>query len=67
MRRHNIEGAYEKLKDLTRGKGITQERMQQFVANLDIPEADKQRLAELTPQTYLGNAAEKAQNIILKR
>ena len=63
MRRHNIEGAYEKLKDLTRGKGIDQQRMQEFVKDLDLPEEDKERLANLSPQTYLGNAPDKARNV----
>jgi adenylosuccinate lyase len=63
MRRYAIENAYEKLKDLTRGKGITQEALQVFVADLEIPAAEKERLLKMTPATYLGNAVALAQSI----
>lgn len=63
MRRYGIEKPYEKLKELTRGTGIDQQRLQAFVATLDIPEQAKTTLLELTPASYLGNAAEQASNI----
>jgi adenylosuccinate lyase len=64
MRRHGIEGAYEKLKDLTRGKdGVTREALQDLIKSLKIPEAEKKRLLALTPATYLGKAAELAKRI----
>ncbi|HKU72042.1 MAG TPA: adenylosuccinate lyase [Burkholderiales bacterium] len=64
MRRYNIPGAYEKLKDLTRGKGgITRETFQAFIKGLPIPDAEKKRLLALTPATYIGKAAELAKRI----
>ncbi|HSW53229.1 MAG TPA: hypothetical protein VLG93_08355, partial [Sulfuricaulis sp.] len=64
MRRHGVEQAYEKLKDLTRGKGgITRESMQVFIHTLDIPSDAKKRLLALTPDTYTGNAAAQARNL----
>ena len=63
MRRYALPNPYERLKELTRGKGITREAMQQFVATLEIPEADKARLLALTPGGYIGKAAELAQRI----
>jgi adenylosuccinate lyase len=64
MRRHGITGAYEKLKDLTRGKGgITRETLQAFIKGLPLPDADKKRLLALTPATYIGKAAELAKRI----
>jgi adenylosuccinate lyase len=64
MRRHGIAGAYEKLKELTRGKnGITRDAVQAFIKSLKIPEAEKKRLLALTPATYLGKAAELARRI----
>jgi adenylosuccinate lyase len=64
MRRYNIENAYDKLKDLTRGKGgINKESLAAFIATLDIPEAEKQRLMQLSPATYTGKAAELAKRI----
>jgi adenylosuccinate lyase len=58
MRAHRIEGSYERLKDLTRGKGgITKEELHRFVAALPLPEDAKARLLALTPSTYVGLAA----------
>ncbi len=57
MRRHRIDGAYEKLKDLTRGhKRLDAQTVREFVAGLDIPEQDRQRLLQLTPASYTGMA-----------
>ena len=57
MRKAGIEKPYEKLKDLTRGQNkITKETIQQFVESLDLPEADKQRLLEMSPASYIGMA-----------
>jgi len=57
MRAHRIPGSYEKLKELTRGKGgITREDLHAFVRTLAIPEEAKARLIALTPSTYLGLA-----------
>jgi len=64
MRRYNIANAYDKLKDLTRGKGgINRESLRAFIQTLDIPEAEKQRLVALTPESYIGKAAELAKRI----
>ena len=64
MRRHGIAGAYEQLKDLTRGRhGITRETLHAFIAALAIPEAEKKRLLALTPAVYIGKAAELARKI----
>jgi adenylosuccinate lyase len=63
MRRYGIEKPYEKLKELTRGQRVDQATMQAFVAGLDIPEEARNALMELTPATYIGNAAEQARNI----
>jgi len=58
MRAHRIPGSYEKLKDLTRGKGgITREDLQAFVRSLPLPEEARARLAALTPSGYIGLAA----------
>jgi adenylosuccinate lyase len=64
MRRYNIENAYDKLKELTRGKGgINKDSLAAFIATLNIPDAEKARLSALTPATYLGKAAELAQRL----
>jgi adenylosuccinate lyase len=56
MRKAGVPGAYEKLKELTRGKRVTAAAMKAFVKTLDIPKADKERLAKLSPATYTGLA-----------
>jgi adenylosuccinate lyase len=63
MRRYAVPEAYEKLKELTRGQRVTREGMQAFVQTLAIPDAARQQLLALTPATYLGRAAELAQQI----
>ncbi len=63
MRRYGIENPYEKLKELTRGKSINKESIISFINNLDIPESEKQRLLELSPSTYTGNASQQARDI----
>ena len=64
MRRYNIADAYDKLKDLTRGKdGINRASLQAFINTLDIPEREKQRLLQLSPDTYIGKAAALAKRI----
>lgn len=63
MRRYQVPEPYEKLKALTRGKGITEKALQEFVAALDIPAEAKQELLSLTPRNYLGNAIVQARNV----
>ena len=60
MRRYGIEQPYEKLKALTRGQRVDQATLRDFIAGLAIPEEAKQRLLELTPASYTGNAADQA-------
>jgi len=60
MRRYGLPQPYEQLKALTRGKGITQEALREFIAQLDLPEDVKLRLQAMTPRTYIGLAAELA-------
>ena len=56
MRCYNIEGAYEKLKEISRGNEINRETLHNFIEKLDIPNDAKSRLKNLTPSNYLGNA-----------
>jgi adenylosuccinate lyase len=56
MRRYGVPGAYEKLKEVTRGKSVTAEALHTLIRSLDIPEADKQRLLAMTPASYVGQA-----------
>ncbi|MGF1739842.1 adenylosuccinate lyase [Vibrio profundum] len=58
MRRYGIEKPYEKLKELTRGKRVDGEAMRNFIDGLELPEAEKARLKEMTPANYIGQAIE---------
>ncbi|RZV36316.1 MAG: adenylosuccinate lyase [Chromatiales bacterium] len=63
MRRYGIENPYEKLKALTRGQAVNKEILIEFIGTLDIPEAEKARLLELTPETYIGLSDRQARDI----
>ncbi|MBI4996201.1 MAG: adenylosuccinate lyase, partial [Rhodocyclales bacterium] len=63
MRRYGVENPYEQLKELTRGKGIEKEALHAFIKTLAIPEAEKQRLLQLTPGNYIGIAVQLAKAI----
>lgn len=63
MRRYGIENPYEKLKELTRGKGITPEALLAFMDTLAIPDTAKAELKALTPANYIGNAVAQAKRI----
>lgn len=56
MRRYGIENPYEQLKELTRGKGISREALQDFINGLAIPQQAKDHLLAMTPENYLGDA-----------
>ena len=57
MRRYGLPQPYEQLKALTRGKGITEAALREFVSGLELPEEPKARLLALTPRAYVGLAA----------
>ena len=63
MRRYNIAAPYEKMKTLTRGQKLEAKTLQKFISELDIPKDAKQKLLKLTPENYLGKAAELARKI----
>jgi len=58
MRKYEVPEAYEKLKELTRGKEVDHQVIRDFIHSLDLPEEVKGELEQLTPQTYLGLAKE---------
>ena len=60
MRRYGVQGAYEKLKEVTRGKTVRAEDLHGLVRSLEIPDAEKERLLAMTPASYTGKAAELA-------
>jgi len=63
MRRYGVSGAYEQLKDMTRGKGITKKALLEFIWSLQIPDDAKERLIALRPSTYTGLAAGLARRV----
>ncbi|XP_074282718.1 uncharacterized protein LOC141607258 [Silene latifolia] len=63
MRRYGVPEPYEKLKELTRGRAVTEESMRVFIQGLDLPQEAKANLLKLTPHTYIGAASELARTI----
>ena len=63
MRRFGVPGAYEKLKDATRGQAVTREALHGLIRSLEIPQAEKDRLLALTPSGYIGKAADLARRV----
>ena len=63
MRRYGVQGAYEKLKEVTRGKTVTAGALHELIRSLDIPEPEKQRLLAMTPASYTGLAMALAKGI----
>lgn len=61
MRRYGVQGAYEKLKAVTRGKSVRPEDLHGLIRSLEIPQEEKDRLLAMTPASYIGKAAELAQ------
>ena len=63
MRAHGIPDAYDRLKSFTRGRAIDKDAMREFIASLDLPPAEKDRLLRLEPKDYVGLAPKLAQRI----
>ncbi len=63
MRRYGIPEPYEKLKALTRGQAVSKEILLEFIKTLDIPDDEIERLLTLTPESYIGLAAQQARDI----
>ncbi|MDM0052622.1 adenylosuccinate lyase [Variovorax sp. J22R115] len=63
MRRFGVQGAYEQLKEVTRGKTVTAEALHGLIRSLAIPDEEKERLLAMTPSSYIGKAAELARRV----
>jgi len=56
LKREGLSDAYERLLDLSRGKLLTSEMLEEFIAGLDLDENVKQELLAITPRSYIGLA-----------
>jgi adenylosuccinate lyase len=63
MRRYALPNPYEQLKALTRGQTITRDALQEFIQQLDIPAAERDRLQAMTPALYVGDARQLAMGL----
>ena len=63
MRSCGIEDAYEKLKDLSRGKTLNKKIIHQFLDSSGLPTDKIKLLKNLTPTTYVGLAPKLAKDI----
>ena len=58
MRRYGLERPYEQLKDLTRGRSVDRQMIEEFIAGLPLDAEAKAAFARLEPRNYLGYAIE---------
>lgn len=63
MRKHRIDGAYEKLKEISRGQSLDASKIEDFIRLLELPEDEKDRLLSLTPANYTGLASRLAKDV----
>jgi adenylosuccinate lyase len=63
MRRYGLPEPYEQLKRLTRGQKIGRDAIRSFITDLDLPQSEKQRLLQMTPSSYIGNAVRQAKAV----
>src|SRR6266540_1787962 len=63
LRREGYPEPYEVLKGLTRGRTLTLDDLSAFVDTLDVSDAVKAELRALTPEGYVGRAADLARTI----
>ena len=62
LRKYGIPDAYDRLKELTRGKRISKEDIQEFIKSLDVlSDEDRDNLLRLTPEEYVGYACQIAE------
>ncbi len=66
LRLVSTDDPYTALKLLTRGGGITPERLRQFVDSLDVASETKARLLALKPEEYVGAARELAREVAMR-
>ena len=62
MKIEGYDNAYEEIKKLTRGKTINKDSYHELVDNLKISRTSKNKLKNLTPETYLGIASKLAKS-----
>lgn len=63
MRKHGVTDAYERLKDISRGRTVTKDTFYEIIDNCsELPAAAKADLKKLTPSTYTGIAASLARD-----
>ena len=63
LRREGHTDAYERVKELTRGRQVTVEDFQELFAELDVPEDVREELQALSPTGYIGIADSLVENI----
>lgn len=63
MRRYGVENPYEKLKELTRGRAVSEQTIREFIETLEVPDDAKRALMALTPANYTGSAEQQARGV----
>jgi adenylosuccinate lyase len=63
LRAAGSPSGYERLKDFTRGRAIDEQSLAAFIETLPLSDAEKRRLRDLRPETYIGLAARLARDV----
>ena len=66
MRKYGVPEPYEKLKALTRGQTLSESAIRSLVDQLDIPDAAREEITQLTPSRYIGRARELAEQLLME-
>jgi adenylosuccinate lyase len=56
MRRHGVLEPYERLKTLTRGRGLARCQIEDLIEEVDLPQEARATIQHLEPSRYLGDA-----------
>eukprot|EP00475_Leptophrys_vorax_P007053 TRINITY_DN14447_c0_g2_i1.p1 TRINITY_DN14447_c0_g2~~TRINITY_DN14447_c0_g2_i1.p1 ORF type:complete len:434 (-),score=9.45 TRINITY_DN14447_c0_g2_i1:71-1297(-) len=65
MRRYGVPSAYERLKEATRGRSVSQADLLALIDSLEgeVPDEARERMRQMTPASYTGLAAKLAREI----
>ena len=63
LRREGHADAYERVKELTRGRRVSLEELRDSIGEMDVEEAVREELLALAPEGYVGVASELAEDV----
>ena len=64
MRRYNLDQPYERLKELTRGRSVNRQLIEEFIDTLPLDAEARAAFAKLEPKNYIGFAVELVERFV---